>query len=420
MRAGAQLERGAMAIPVAAVTLILGGLLVAGVTVGQVAVQRQEQQTATDALAILCAQIAKTEGVPAIDDHPAFAQLFDGNMDAETADRIERMCAFDDDSGSVDAQADGDAGGVPQMLRPGDGDEGAGWHVRTTAAAQVGQGVFGEDVELRYPKLVLVLDYSGSMGAGFGGGTRMDSLRNAVNGLIGQDLRIDYGLVMFNGDVIDTAGVARDNGAALLNKVGSRGPGGMTNYQSSLNAASNLLVATEDTGYYVLFVTDGFPSTHGEPEALAAAAAARAAGVTLFTLNVGGGVAQRNLLIDMGGGPADAGDEGYYFEAGNDAALQDSFRKITADILCRIGPLDPVPADPDDLYAYLRDPGDPSSEEPLTPLAPADIAEADDDELGFAWDAAESKLRLTEAACMQVVEEGREIVARHGRPRLTG
>lgn len=416
-------RRGAMAIQVGAVAMILSGMLAAGVTIGQVAVQRQEQQTATDALAILCAQIAKTEGVPAIDDHPAFAELFGGNMDADTAERIERMCAFDDETGVIDAEAEGDAAGVPRMVRQNDdaiaeGDD--GWSVRTTAAAQVGQGVFGDDVELRYPKLALVLDYSGSMGEGFGGGTRMDSLRNAVSGLIGQDLRIDYGLVMFNGDVIDTAAVARDNGGALLNKVGSRGPGGMTNYQSSLNAATALLTATEDTGWYVLFVTDGFPSTHGEPEALAAAAQARNAGVTLFTLNVGGGAAQRNLLIDMGGGPADNGDEAYYFEAGNDAALQDSFRQITADILCRIGPLDPAPEDPADLYAFVRDPGDPSTEAPLTPLTPEEIPAAAPDDLGFAWDPAESKLRLTEAACMQLIEEGKEIVARHGRPRLTG
>lgn len=106
--------------------------------------------------------------------------------------------------------------------------------------------------------------------------------------------------------------------------------------------------------------------------------------MTLFTVNVVVGAVRRSLLIHMGGGPADAGDEGCYVEAGNAAALQESFRKITADILCRIGPLEPAPEDPTDLYAFVRDPGEPSSEERLEPMDPADITDAADDELDLA------------------------------------
>ena len=392
----------------------------ASVLFGKAAVQREEQQASADALAMAATTIAMREGVDEVCGHPAMEALLRSNM-----------AQFD--------RWEGDAP-CPQVIREdlGDGryrlrfrsavsgtinnpfhnafDQHGGDIYTEDATAEIKEHQFTE-VEERRPKLVLVLDYSGSMGVGFGDGSRMDALREAVIGLIGQRLRVEYGLVMFNSGVILEVPVdANDRQIDILDAMHSRGPGGGTKYGAPISAAANKLTRLEDTGWYILFVTDGYPNDGSGPS-LRAADTAKARDVGIFTLNVGGGGAQRDLLVDMSGTREDPGgpnNRGYYFSAANAGQLQQTFRQIVANILCTIGPLEPAPdLDHEELHVFMVSP---NGEE--QPLDQTPNIGGNPNALAYNYIRDENKIRLTQRVCDQVLDFGASITARFGAARL--
>ncbi len=407
------------------VVMLFGGILLmlflfASVFLGMNITQREEQQASADALAIAATTIAAREGVDAVCNHPAMQALVRSNM-----------AKYD--------QWDGNAA-CPQVIRQdlGDGRYRLGFEaevsgrpgspfgqqfedqdailLRQGGTAEIDENQFNE-IEERRPKLVLVLDYSGSMGAGFGNGTRMDSLRSAVSGLISQRLRAEYGLVMFNSGVVNAINIdADDQQRDILDAINSRGPGGGTEYGGPIARAADMLVRTENTGWYILFVTDGQPNNGAGPS-LRAADQAKDRDIGIFTLFIGSGGGPRNLLIDMSGtrdDPGGPGNDRYFFQAGNDAQLQQTFRQIVSSILCSIGPLNPVP-DPDfgelNVFMVERD-GD---EVPLTRTPNlGDNANA----LAYNYIRDENKIRLTQRVCDEVLDNGATITARFGSPLL--
>lgn len=392
--------------------------MLAAVILGLNIAQREEQQASADAMALAATTIAMRDGVDAVCNHPAMQALVRGNM-----------ARFDEWDGNA---------ACPQVVRRdlGDGhfrlgfasnvsgrtrnpfgrtfeDEGNEQY-RQDATAEIEENQFTE-IEERRPKLVLVLDYSGSMSLDFGGGrSRMDALRDAIVGLIAQRLRVEYGLVMFTTGVVNRVPIdADDRQIDILDAIHDRGPGGGTKYGDAIGLATSMLTNTEDTGWYILHVTDGYPNDGAGPS-LRAADAARARDVGIFTLNVGGGNAQRDLLIQMAGTRDDRGNPDYYFAAGNDAQLQATFRQIVSSILCSIGPLNPVPdLDRGELNVFMveRD-GD---ELPLTRTPNlGDNANA----LAYNYIRDENKIRLTQRVCDEVLDNGASITARYGSPVL--
>lgn len=185
-------------------------------------------------------------------------------------------------------------------------------------------------VEVRC-RLVWVLDYSGSMEHPLGGSTRIELLRAAVASALGQPLPIDHGLVIFSSEVQATVAPGRDAPEAIRAVLGLPADGN-TNYSAAIAAAAELLGELESSSDVALFASDGAPTAGGDP--YPAADALRAGGVTVFTLNIGGGGAQSDLLKDMSGTAERPGDEAFSFEARDEAQLTWAVAAFLAALPC--------------------------------------------------------------------------------------
>ena len=410
-------ERGFAAPFTAVAATFLVMLLAAAFTLGQIVVQKEEMRTAVDAVALAATAIYERQGEAGLENNPGLAQMLTLNSHGAGAWTLNyRRERVEQPDGSFKVRfvpiITNNFTGESMVL----GDDELGWQLHDDSASEITEIEFTE-VERRLPKLVLVLDYSGSMWQSFGNGrTRIDSLRTAVNGLLDQQLDVEYGLVIFSSSVLSVVDVDADpNQDDIRQAMSARDPGGSTNYADPVSRAASLLTNLEDTGYYILLVGDGEPNTpgNGRDPAMAAADDARRRETTLFTLNIGGRGPQRDLMIAMGGGRGDAGDPAYFFEAGNDQQLQRRFRQIISEIICTVGPLEPAPDDPEYLFPFVVDPN--GNETAL--VETLDLL-GDAGELAYQYWEQENKLRLTERACDLVLENRWTLLIRQGIPRL--
>lgn len=409
---------GAMVMVAAVASLTLAMFIMAGFYVGLWSNQRDEAQNQADAISIAAMEIARTQGVDAVCRHPVIQEMMrqNGNQ-AGRMDDCGRFVEVANGDGTtslrfvVGTSTVMDTGNEPLLREMMGGER---FTLRSRATAGVTQEAF-DDAERRLPKFVMVLDYSGSMGVDFGGRSRLSALVRAVNGMLDLGLRIEYGVVMFSSNVLDRVNVGPGNENRIRNVISSRGPGGSTNYQAGLDAARDMLVRADNTGYYVLFISDGAPTAGGDP--LNAADRVRASDITIFTMNIGGGRQQADLLKDMGGtmDPAEYGNPDYYFSAVNEREMLDTFQAIVANILCAVGPLQGDDLRPEDVHALLRDAA--GQEIPLV-RAPNLAAPGVRNTLAYNFDPAERKVRLTEAACDRVIDDGADIIVRYGQLNL--
>lgn len=223
--------------------------------------------------------------------------------------------------------------------------------VSTRAATTIPQRVVPS--EERRPKFVLVLDYSGSMGSPFpGGGTRTDALKTAVNALLGRGFRIDYGAVIFDNSIVATVPIAQDNERAVAAVVNRYGPMGGTCYHG-LATALNMLRSTSNSGYHVLFVTDGLPNG-GCSDGRAEAVQLWNNDVKIFTLFVGDGAQPPPILVDLAGAPDRRHNRDYAFIANNRAQLLDVFDRVMGRVPCRAYPDMSYVADPSRVYIGIE------------------------------------------------------------------
>jgi Mg-chelatase subunit ChlD len=139
------------------------------------------------------------------------------------------------------------------------------------------------------PKMVLVLDTSGSMSAKMADGdtSRAEALRAGVEVLLRNDGAVDFGLVLFDHRIREVVPIARANRRSIMAALGRASPGSGTCYDA-LATADELLRREPDTGRYVLFATDGV-ANRGGSDGSREAAALRAAGATIFTVSLGAG-----------------------------------------------------------------------------------------------------------------------------------
>ncbi len=400
---GRRRQRGIMVVVAAEWIIILVMLLVAGYAIARLAVQRDEHQAQADAYAVGAAQVAMRDGIDAVCNHPGLRQLVAANSQTRAVvdcpRPIERV--MPDGSKVITYQSN-----VRGTMETGFFGEDMAWNLRTTASSSFQQIEFDE-AERRYPKFVLVLDYSGSMG-----GEKIRALRSAVTGLLDAQLRVEYGLVMFNSDVIRTIGVDFDNRQEDIRNAIRRNEGGGTNFVSPMRAAIDLLTREENTGYYILFISDGQPNEGRQP-GIDQSDRARARDITVFTLAIGGD-ADGATLQRMAGPPGAPGDRRYYYPARDANDLQRTFREIVASILCTVGPLRPQPAANQEVHAFLRPRGGGGEQR----LPVTNDLDRDAGRLGYQYVRAENKIRLTERTCDQVIDNGAEVVARFGSPKL--
>lgn len=426
MRAPARaLRRGrrgvTMTIIMVEIAFVLVIFLAGIITFGRITFARDNLQNQTDAIVWAATDVILRDGVDAVctaDNIAVFEALW--NLNPGSADGV-LQCP------TVVTRDNGD-GTRTQVITMGisanyEPDFAFGaterQNIQRGAVMEVDESLFDE-VEMRRPKFVLVLDYSGSMNGSFGGRTRIQALRAAVNGLLDQRLEIEYGLVNFSSSILNVVGVQYDEQQRDIRDAIGRGAGGGTKYGGPMSKAHELLRNTVDTGYYVLFISDGVPGDGGAGQE-AANRARNQDGVTVFTLWIGSGGAAAGVLKAMSGPPGDAGNEDYFFVAGNDAALQDTFSSIVSTVLCSIGPVEFPPdydADPNEIFTFLEGPRDDDPEIPLKAefsLDPDDIGE---DAMAYTWIAEDAKVRLSTAACNKVLYEEYKVVVRWGRPRL--
>jgi hypothetical protein len=208
------------------------------------------------------------------------------------------------------------------------------------------------------PVVVLLLDQSGSMTAGFGNTNRYDAMKQALvsaqSGVVAslQD-RVYFGASLYTSNggnaggtcpVLTSVPPAMNNSAAITSLLDANGPAGDTPTGESITAVVAQLGALSDPALVaapkvIVLATDGEPDTcavpnpqSGQPEAIAAAQAAHAKDVRLFILSVGNEVGEphQQAMANAGAGLPVDGSMGNapYYNAQNPTELAQRFAQI--------------------------------------------------------------------------------------------
>lgn len=215
------------------------------------------------------------------------------------------------------------------------------------------------------PNVMFLVDQSGSMTAGFGGGQdRWQAAHSAITQIVSElDPIVAFGLTTYQsnggGSVPDECpvfefqvAVALDNGSAINMSYPANFPGGGdTPTGESITEIVNYLEGSNlpgDGPAIIVLATDGEPDTcaipnpqTGQAEAVAAAEAAFMSGYETFILSVGNDVSDAHLqdMANVGvGKPVDeSGDPAPFWKATDSAQLAAAFDEIiTASISCDI------------------------------------------------------------------------------------
>jgi Mg-chelatase subunit ChlD len=371
-------ERGAILPIILGGMLLLSTLFYGGLTMLRIVVARHEVQRAADAAVLVAANSVKHEGLrfdavkqgkaQEVASRNSSQNLVYQWTTAETPDRVDIQ---------VRVTADVSA---PMFIFPS-----GKLQVSATAKGTAGQQTVTE-AEKKYPKLVLVLDFSGSMRRPPGDDgdnflpitdTRNSYhvLRRAVNLLLDFNFDIKYGLVLFAATVFKTVPIDLGNISVMRTEVNGNHtcPGGSnctTNSWDGLKAAGELFTQSEgDEARYVLFVTDGQPNTNdttvqqGITKSKAEVEKLWNLGATIYTIHIVNTKDQvaslREFMRSISGPPDKRGDPEYYFDADSEQKLSDLFASIGSSLACQIGPLSPTPPDPKKMHVFVRaDSGD--------------------------------------------------------------
>jgi hypothetical protein len=413
-------ERGSISPIVALLAVAFAALAIGGAMLGHIVATNKEAQRAADAACLAAAIIVREEGLPLDSARQLKAEEIARRNSSlpmhftwevgETATAATFECKV-----AIDAA-------MSTLIYPSGRTT-----VHASAKAQVPQNNF--DSATRWiPKLVLVLDTTGSMNCPFndpscgdGHPTKFEVLRDSVNELFAKDLDIEYGAVFFNTSSHHVVAIGPSAPAAISANMAAITPSGMTSIHKGLNRAAEVLAASgEDHGRYVILLSDGEPTepegTEGANLAKAAAAAVWAQNASIFTLAIP--YADYDLMAQMSGSPDSHPDSHYAYKALSATTLADEFGSIIAAIVCGIGPIDPPPADIDSIRAYLRTGSGDERVIEKVPLADLGDAVYDDTEV-WAYDSGDQKIHVNAKACDAVMDDGDHLVVRYDSPSLT-
>jgi len=212
------------------------------------------------------------------------------------------------------------------------------------------------EAEFGTPTVVLLVDQSGSMTAAYSGGNRWDVLRDALidptNGVVTrrQDV-MRFGLTLYtnNGGPtcpdLTTVDPALNNRDAIATVYQAEQPEADTPTGESIDAVAQALANFPEAGpRYIILATDGEPDTcavpnpqNGQPESVAAAEVAFAAGIKLFILSVGTGTVSLQHMQDVAnagiGLTVGGAENAPFWEAGDATQLAEAFDAITGALL---------------------------------------------------------------------------------------
>jgi hypothetical protein len=229
-----------------------------------------------------------------------------------------------------------------------------------TAEAEIGDtescSVFDVILIPQTPTVVLLVDQSGSMTAAFGNSDRWTTVYDVLVGPMGvvpqYQSGIRFGISLYTSIDGNTTGMECpiltevapniDNLAPIQTLLDSNGPSGETPTGESLDVVAADLAAAPFTGQkFIVLATDGEPDTcavpnpsEGQPEAVAAAQAAFAAGIETFVISVGADVSQAHLqdMANAGQGVQPGDPDAQFYLALDQAALVDAFGDILAGV----------------------------------------------------------------------------------------
>ena len=405
-------QRGAISPAMGIGVILMAVLSLGAITLGRLAAVRSDAQQGADSAVLAAAQVIRDRGLP----FNATSRMAAENI-ARRNSQLPVVFTWNVNqtatSVDIDVVTTIDVN-VPTLIFSGGSRT-----VQASASGQVAQSRFDE-AERKLPKIVLALDYSGSMSLPFsgGGGAAIDVLEDSVAGLLAADLMVDYGAAFYSSSVFRTVAIGPGAPAQIVNIMNAYGAGGVTNTGAALNRARNILTATDNTGYHILLVSDGEPCCSSNSFSAARQAAVNAwnADITIFTLEIrrsGSSSALDQLMTDVAGTPSSRRDRDYHFVATSAADLITKFEEIVAKIICKIGPITPAPADPSLLRVFLSS----GTSERLLP-ASADLY-ADRAIEAYQYMPGDAEVNLTVAACDAIIDAGDEIVVRFDRPVLT-
>jgi hypothetical protein len=405
------------------ICIVLLAMFAAGaLTIGRLATKKQDVQHAADSIALGAAYMIQNNGMPVsvAGFNPVNAY---GQLNTSSALMVSWVPGQADQAGFTWVEADiqtaqsflPTSSWFPPLIRP----------IRATAKARISQQVFDTAMERR-PKLVLVLDFSGSMADRFWADpskVKINVLKQAVSQLLAADLDVEYGSAFFDSNVFFSSNVGYNASHPEIQGALNRyGPGSSTNTGAAIARGTQLLSVGEDTGRYMLIVTDGEPTAGaGDPYTYAENAAVQAWGtdVTIFTAwipdasQASGNTRQRQFMQWISGDAVNQHNPANFFQINTANQLIATFQAIVASILCQIGPLQPAPSDPASIHVALHAP---SGTETALPQV-ANLGQAG--QPAFIYDAAQARVRLSAQACDLINNQGYKAIVRYDKPTLT-
>jgi len=269
------------------------------------------------------------------------------------------------------------------------------------------------DIKKPDSSITFILDFSGSMNSF----NRRNQLINAFNQFIEGRYDIKYGVVLFSTDVIRPSininkGNIHDSDSSR--RVSQQRADGSTNFTAALSEGKRLLFNQPIDKHFFVFITDGDPTAGGEPISWVRQNIFSinpidckrinpgTSCIVIYSLGINISDAGVERLIKMSGHAATADDEriDYFFYASNNQISQ-AFDNIIASIMCKWGPISPIPAmnQLSNLNLFLND-------VPIT----RDDWELDEDTY---------EIKIYNQTCDRILEEGGVVAVRYGGPTIT-
>jgi hypothetical protein len=427
---------------------------VGALTIMRIALAKQETQRVADSACLAAATIVKTEGLPfdgakpeqarnvAYANHPGMHFDIVFPDPTVTPDQVSLTC-----QAATTVQA-------PALIWAG-----GQFQVTATASASVAQTTL-TDANKKYPKLVLVLDYSGSMNdfhlLADPSETTYQALVKEVDKLLAKNYNIKLGLVIFADHIYDQVAIALNNNQKVHDDVHApydcpwynNNATCNTNSSAGLKTAHNLFGPwDQDEERYVLFISDGAPTAGGlipqaEKEAKGLFDDAHANIITLQLKNgPDPGNTLQTFMQTISGEPEHTPDPCNYFNADSEASLDAVLTAVGNAIACPLKLDQPLPANTA-VHVFLSNGGaeevlGDASQIPMCSGAPScgqtvgskfatlpgDLA----DELNctyyqgdyFLYYAPKQSIFVTPAACDKILNDHNTVIIRTARPVLT-
>lgn len=436
-------QRGAMLVIVAAVLALLGAMVLGAFTMSRVYLAKQETQRAADAACLAAVSIIRGSGMPFLGNggkEEAARQIARGNAPGRP---IDIRFSVEDLKDQITVRCETALGvDVPALI----------WldgrlTVHGKSAAVVKQ-VTQDSGHRIYPKLVLVLDYSGSMDSPLGGvngqPSSINKLRESVKRLIADpsSSNILYGAVLFATGVLASVPIPEspEDTGKLIKIVDQTQNGGSTDSAGALQKAAQLFDASKvqdpDEGKFVFFVSDGAPNNPSAAQTQNATLWDRGVAViSLHIINVPDNSPMTGTLAAFMKSLTGTLDEHpkpeWYINANSSDELDKAFKKLADSIGCPLNPMNPPPADPKNLRLFIKQEN--GEEVPVHNAALYEPANQAADDVGdladrdmpfregyyFFYREKNHTIYVTPKVCGMVVDEHRPVVTRATRGRLT-